>query len=69
MLETIIQFKVYELNKVMSSSQHMALEEVGFKGWTKNSFDSEEDAIKALVEENRTYTDFIILKTVFIRID
>lgn len=67
MLETIIQFKVYELNKVMSSSQHMALGEVKFKDWGNNSFDSEEDAIKALVDENMTYIDFIILKTVFIR--
>lgn len=40
---------------------------VSFEGWQVNSFDTEEEAIKALIKEDRTYEDFLILKQVRIQ--
>lgn len=65
-MEIVEKYKVYELNNVMGSSRHKALEEVEFKGWKSNSFDTEKEAIEALLEDEKTYEDYIILKTVFI---
>lgn len=62
--DTLIKYVVYELNNVMGSKRHKALEKVEFDGWQANSFDTEEEAIKALIKEDRTYEDFLILKTV-----
>ena len=61
------KYVVYELNKVMNSKMHMALEKVEFTGMTNNSFDTEEEAIQALINEGRSFVDFVILKHVFIR--
>ena len=61
-----IKYKVYELNNVMGSSKHKALEEVNFQGWQSNNFDTEEEAINALIEDGKTFEDFVILKTVYI---
>ena len=68
-MEIELKYKVYELNNVMGSSKHKALEEVEFKNWKSNSFDSEEEAIKALLDDEKTYEDYLILKTVYIRHD
>lgn len=68
-MEAVVKYKVYELNNVMGSSQHKALEEVSFKGWQSNSFDTEEDAINALIKDGKTFEDFLILKTVYITND
>lgn len=68
-MEIIKKYKVYELNNVMGSSKHKALEEVEFKGWKSNNFDTEEDAVQALLDDEKIYEDYIILKTVFIRHD
>lgn len=62
--EVSIKYVVYELNNVMGSERHKALEKVEFEGWQANSFDTEDDVIKALIKEDRTYEDFLILKTV-----
>lgn len=62
-----IKYVVYELNNVMGSKKHQALEMVSFEGWQVNSFDTEEEAIKALIKEDRTYEDFLILKQVRIQ--
>ena len=68
-MEIVEKYKVYELNNVMGSPKHKALEEVEFKGWKPNSFDTEKEAIEAILEDEKTYEDYIILKTVFIRHD
>lgn len=61
-----IKYVVYELNRVMGSEQHLALEKVVFNGWVSNSFDTEEEAIQALIDFTDYYADFVILKQVFI---
>lgn len=60
------KYVVYELNNVMGSERHKALEKVEFKGFRSNSFESEEEAIEALVEDDKTYEDYVILKQVYI---
>ena len=56
------KFVVYELNNVMGSEKHKALEKVEFKGWVSNNFDTEEEAIQAFIDDEKTYEDYIILK-------
>ena len=55
-MEIVKKYKVYELNNIMGSSKHKALEEVEFKGWKSNSFDTEEEAVQArdnyIIENN-----------------
>ena len=60
------KYVVYELNNVMGSEKHKALEKVEFKGWRSNNFDTEEEAIQALIEDKKTYEDYIILKHIYI---
>lgn len=60
------RYVVYRLNRVMGSERHLALEEVEFDGWVSNNFDTEEDAIQALIDDEKTYTDYLILRQVFI---
>lgn len=67
-MEVQVKYVIYELNKVMGSKEHLALQEVEFKrGWVSNSFDTEEAAIAALVENEMTYRDYVILKQVIVR--
>jgi hypothetical protein len=60
------KYVVYELNNVMGSEKHKALQKVEFLGWKTNSFDTEDEAIQALIDDTKTYEDFIILKEVYI---
>jgi len=59
------KFVVYELFGIMGS-EHCALHLVEFGGWVSNSFETEEDAIQALIEDEKIFTDYIILKNVSI---
>lgn len=61
------KYVVYELNRVMGSEKHLALEKLEFKGWVRNNFDTEEEAIQALINDEKHYEDFVILKQVFLR--
>jgi hypothetical protein len=61
-----VKYVVYELNRVMGSERHLALGEVEFRGITSNGFETEEEAIQALVEDKKTYEDYVILKQVYI---
>lgn len=64
---TIVKkYVVYELNNVMGSERHKALEKVDFKGWKSNNFDTEEEAIQALVDDEKTYEDYVILRQVYL---
>jgi hypothetical protein len=47
-------------------SEHCALHLVEFRGWVSNSFETEEDAIQALITDNKVYIDYVILKRVSI---
>lgn len=60
------KYVVYELNRVLGSERHLALEKVEFKGWVFNNFDTEEEAIQALINDEKHYEDYIILKQVYI---
>ncbi len=64
------RFVVYEPTPLIGiSSEHelLALKKVAFKGWVSNDFETEKDAIDALIKDNMTYCDYLIIKTVFIR--
>ena len=59
-------YVVYELNNIMGNEKHKSMEKVEFSGWKQNSFDSEEEAIAALVEDKKKYEDYVILRQVYI---
>lgn len=64
------RFVVYEPTPLVGiSTEHefLALKKVVFKGWVSNDFASEKEAIQALINDNLTYYDYLIIKTVFIR--
>ena len=63
-MEIVEKYVVYELNRVVGSEKHLALEKVEFKGWVSNNFDTEGDAIQALINDGKHYVDFVILKQV-----
>lgn len=65
-IEINFQYQVYELNKVMDSKKHLALEKVEFRGFVPNSFDTEQEAIEALIADEKTYEDYVILKVVYL---
>lgn len=65
-MEISKKFVVYELNKVLGSDRHKALEMVKFQGWKSNNFDTEEEAIQALIDDEKIYEDYIILKQVYL---
>jgi hypothetical protein len=61
------KYVVYELNPVVGSQKHLLLEKVDFKGWVVNNFDTEEEAIQALINDERHYEDYVILRQVVLR--
>jgi hypothetical protein len=61
-----INYVVYELNNVMGSEKHKALQKVDFKGFKQNSFSTEEEAIQAIVDDGKYYEDLLIIKQVYI---
>ena len=63
------KYVVYEFGKIMDGTKHLSLIKVSFKGMVINSFDTEKDAIQTLIDDKLIYTDFAILKQVFIRKD
>lgn len=64
--ETTLKYVVYRLKGILGTDNY-SLVKVDFPSWlTYNGFDSEEDAINALEELEETYTDFVILKQVYI---
>jgi len=65
-MDIIKKFVVFELNNVMGSERHKALELVEFKGFVSNSFDTEEDAIEALVKDKKTFEGYLIIRQIYI---
>lgn len=51
----------------MRSEKHLALEKVEFKSYVSNRFDTEEEAIQALIDDEKHYDDYVILKQVYLR--
>jgi hypothetical protein len=66
-MEIVKKYVVYELNRVIGSEKHLTLEKLEFKGWVSNKFDTEEEAIQALINDEKHYNDYVILKQVFLR--
>ena len=60
------KYVVYQLNEVMGSKEHKALEKIDFKGWKLNSFDTEDEAVQAMIDDGKTYQDFIIVREFYI---
>lgn len=61
-----IKFVVYELNNVMGNSQYQALAKTEFNDQRLNYFDTEEEAIQALIDDEKHYQEYFILKRVYI---
>lgn len=62
----------YVIYKLIETSQPegvdlISLEKVFFDSWIDNSFLTEEEAVKALIEDNRKYTEYVILKSIYIK--
>jgi len=60
------KYVVYELNDIIGNEKYKALEKVFFDGWVHNSFDTEDAAIEALINHERIWDKYIILKEVTI---
>jgi hypothetical protein len=60
-------YVVYELNRVMGSENHLALQRVEFNGVVSNRFDTEDDAIQALIKDDKFYENYIIVREVYIQ--
>ena len=55
------RYAVYKLNNVLGSGQHKALEKVKFRN-KLNSFETEDEAIQALIDDERiAFEPYIIL--------
>lgn len=59
------EYVVYEMTSIMGSDLK-ALEEVEFKGWKHNSFNTEDEAIQALIDDELNYGHYITLRQVSI---
>jgi hypothetical protein len=69
-MEILKKYVVYELNPTIRSEEReelLALKKVDFDGYVINSFDSELQAIQALIDDKKSYEGYVILRQVFLR--
>jgi len=59
-------YVVYNTRWIMGNEEHLSLSKVEFKGWKQNSFETEEEAIQTLIDDDLTYQDYLILRQVYI---
>ena len=59
------KYVVYQLVPLLNTD-NLTLKKVNFKGLVSNSFDSEEEAIQALIDDGKLYHDYTILREVYI---
>lgn len=59
------KYVAYNLNSVLNSP-NLCLEKISFDSWQANEFDTEEECIKALVKDELTYQNIVILKEIYI---
>lgn len=64
-MEAIKKYTIYEFVRIMGSDS-LAMEKSQLKGFESNRFDTEEQAIKYLVDHSMTYVDYVILPIVCI---
>ena len=67
-MKVIKKYVVYEKSKLLGSD-NIVLKKVEFGGCTYNSFDSEEEVIQKLIDEKKTYIDYVILREIYITIE
>ncbi len=60
------KYVVFELSPLMGSDTYNSLVRTQFKGWLQNSFDSEEEAVQALIDNEMEYQKYYILKEILI---
>ena len=60
-----VKYVVYELKPLLNSN-YEALQKITFDGWRSNGFETEDQAIQALIEDKLSYMEYVILKTVII---
>lgn len=63
-MEVSESYVIFELNQIMGNNEHLSLKKVDFLPF--NNFDTEKEAIEALIENNKTFENFLILKQIFI---
>lgn len=62
------KYVVYGLRNILETNA-LALVEIEFDRYMINSFDTEEEAIQALIEDEKTYQEYLILPNIYIRKD
>lgn len=67
-MEIEIKYVVYEKISAFGSDSS-CIKEVDFGWQTGSKFDSEEDAINALIKHKKTYDDYLILRQIHITPD
>jgi len=58
-------YVVYTTNRLLGSHENLSLDKMVFKNFS-NNFKNEKDAIDAIISENNTNKEFLILKRVFL---
>jgi hypothetical protein len=65
-VEITEKYVVYETISIMGGDTY-AIKPVEFSGWVSNSFDTEKEAVEAIVKDNLKYQDYLILKQIYLR--
>jgi hypothetical protein len=65
-MEVTTKYRVYTYNNIVGNEDYKALSEVEFNGMVFNSFESEEEAIGALINDDKTFKQYVILKEIYI---
>lgn len=66
-MDILKNYVVYELNPILDSKEYMTLKKVEFKGCIINRFNTEDEAIQALINDEKIFEDYLIIKQIFIR--
>lgn len=65
-IEISTYYRVYEFVNVLGNAEYKALKEVYFSNGS-SQFETEQQAVEALVTNNKTYDNYIILKEFYLR--
>ena len=60
-------YVVYRLNHLPDTDTRSMLEKMDFSGWRVNNFKTEKEALEAIIADDLTYEDFIILKHYYLK--
>lgn len=65
-MEVNIKYVVYEYRTIMNNKEHLALNKVEFESLYCNSFETKEEAVKALVEHDMCYQNYVIMEEYYL---